>query len=275
MTKTKSILSGLLVAATAFMVVSCDKIAPDARFKEMKQPEKEMARRTVLLEDFTGVECVNCPKAAEAIHEMQATFKKNLVAVGLHGHKGFTPENSPLFSTDAAEYYKRFADGAGLPTGIINRTKFPAEQTLAIAAYSSWAGFVNGILNTKPQIFAIEASATSDGISEISATVSVKAVATENLPTNLKLQVWVIENGITGVAQSGTPNKLKYEHNHVLRGALNGTWGESLELNKSYSYKKSLDKIKRAKNCRLVSFVYDTDTMEVYEANEVEIPEAL
>ena len=41
--------------------------------------------RTVLLEDFTGQKCVNCPKGTKVIEQLQEAYGDYFIAVGIHG----------------------------------------------------------------------------------------------------------------------------------------------------------------------------------------------
>lgn len=258
------ILLGALVLAA---LASCTNIPQDQRLIEVKETKAE--GRTILLEDFTGVHCVNCPQAAKIIHEIQELYGNKVVAVGLHGAEAFTPKSSPLFSNDAAAYYQKFANGVGLPAGMIDRKAFDGNKTPVQNSPATWAGLVKREL-ALPQLLSIEASASGEGENTVKATVTVNAIKGANLPSSMKLQVWVIENGIIG-EQDGAEDKYNYQHNHVLRGTLNGTWGEALELGKTYTYSKSIKNIEDIEGCQVVSFVYDAETMEVLEANVVDL----
>ncbi len=55
-------MTGAVVAVAAAALTSCDNVAEDDRF--IKLPPIE-ADRAVLIEDFTGQNCLNCPVAHE------------------------------------------------------------------------------------------------------------------------------------------------------------------------------------------------------------------
>lgn len=253
----------LTSAATLLIAASCHNIPSDERLLPVEKTNVA-GKRTVLLEDFTGVHCVNCPKAAQAIHEIKTLYGEKVVAVGLHGAVAFTSKESPLFSTDAEAYYTRFAPGVALPAGMINRKKFPGKSGIAINEYGTWSNFVNQELEL-PQLLSIKHSAASKGEKQLTASVEIEKVEGATLPAKMMLQVWVIEDGIKH-EQLGVDDKYNYIHNHVLRGAVNGTWGEALTLGKKYSYDYTLPRVGDIENCSLVTFVYDGDTMEVLEA---------
>ena len=67
---------------SALLFASCDNISEEERLVYEKP---EPAKRVVLLEDFTGQKCSNCPNANELIETLQNDFGDNLVVVGIHG----------------------------------------------------------------------------------------------------------------------------------------------------------------------------------------------
>jgi len=71
-----------------------------------------------------------------------------------------------------------------------------------------------------------------------------------------------------------------YEHNHVLRRAINGSWGMEIasdtivagsSIVKSYAYNLPDEFVKE--NCAVVAFVYNDDTKEVMQAEEAGVVE--
>lgn len=61
---------------------SCSDLDEQDRFVYIKPAD---AARKVLIEDFTGQKCVNCPKATDEIHVLQETYgEDNIIAVGIH-----------------------------------------------------------------------------------------------------------------------------------------------------------------------------------------------
>lgn len=54
--------------------------------------------RVVLIEDFTGVKCPNCPNAAREITSLMGRYPKNVVAVAYHT-EFLDPRSQNLLST--------------------------------------------------------------------------------------------------------------------------------------------------------------------------------
>ena len=102
------------------MTVACDHISEAERLIYEKP---EPAKRVVLLEDFTGQKCTNCPKATDVIEQLQETYGEALVAVGIHGGPlGFmgNAKTVGLATETGNEYYNHW----GLqyqPVGLVGR----------------------------------------------------------------------------------------------------------------------------------------------------------
>ena len=74
----KFLLSALVVTS-AF--TSCDEIDENERYIELPAAE---VQRKVLLEDYTGQMCTNCPDAHRLIASMQTQYPGQVIAVAIH-----------------------------------------------------------------------------------------------------------------------------------------------------------------------------------------------
>lgn len=93
------------ICAAALSLMACSNIDEDDRFIEVEPVE--VAKR-VLIEDFTGQRCVNCPNASEMIESLQEQYgAENVIAVGIHSgpfSKTVTNQPFPLW-TETGDYY--------------------------------------------------------------------------------------------------------------------------------------------------------------------------
>ncbi|MCR5535363.1 MAG: Omp28 family outer membrane lipoprotein [Bacteroidaceae bacterium] len=233
---------------------SCSHIADDEQLIYVKP---ETAKRTVLLEDFTGQKCVNCPKGTEVIEQLQEAYGDNIVAVGIYsGDFGKLPNGSllPLTTTTGCEYFDNYVKGYGQPIGMVNR-KAPLN-------YPDWMTAVRNEI-AKPASIELSLTASING-NTINICVNETA-----LSTNIKgkLQVWVLEDGITTLQfmPDGSANK-NYVHNHVFRTAVNGTWGEDVTLKVGEEQTQNMSQTISAdwntQNLSIVAFVYNDNGVE-------------
>ena len=72
----------IILACVALMLISCDEVSRDDRLTFVEPPE---AGRAVLIEDYTGQYCVNCPRATEEIERLVEQYGDSVViAVAIH-----------------------------------------------------------------------------------------------------------------------------------------------------------------------------------------------
>lgn len=263
-----NILKITAIAAFALAAVACDEKDTDERLTYVPPVTVE---RGVLIEDFTGQACINCPYATDEIHELQQHYGNKVVAVGIHsGRFAKRPplykRPYPLWTADGDTYYN-FWNISSQPKGIINRTG--GEQL-----YQAWASLVEQSLQNKSNL-AIDVTNTYDAATS-TLKISTKLTAMPESTVEGKLQLWLIQDGITAVQYF--PNGVideEYTHNHVFRCNVNGTWGEDVTLassetktiEKSINLTQKLSELRQdnadapdfvAEKMSVVAFVYNS-----------------
>lgn len=259
--KIKNLFLGVATAAMAMAAASCSNIDEGDRLIYVKPAE---VGRAILIEDFTGQRCINCPTGTEIINGIVSTYgEDNVIAVGIHsGPLGFAGNSkTPGLMTDTGnEYYKRWdkENKMGQPWVIFNRKTSPDSH------YNNWAAMVGTIISEKANLSVKIANAYDAAKRTLTTTVGADGV---NGTVNGKLQVWIVEDGVKALQMmpDGKSNK-EYIHNHVFRAAVNGTWGEDVTVKKGetttkqYSYK--LPEAWNADNIAVVAFVYNDSGVE-------------
>ncbi|GAB6983459.1 Omp28 family outer membrane lipoprotein [Prevotella dentasini] len=244
----KRIATAILSLAALFLA-SCDRVGENERFEYQKP---QAAARAVLVEDFTGQKCINCPKAHEEIEKMQEQYgKDNVIAVAIHsGPLALKPSARlvGLWTALGEEYYKSWGVEAE-PTGLVNRVS-------GVINYPEWAGAVRAELQ-RPAPVAI--SVNADVNAEGSMGIKVSALASENISG--KLQLWVVEDGI--VAMQSLPDgsvDREYVQNNVLRAAVNGAWGTDISIKegetKVQDFTFRAEEGWKLENLAIVAFIY-------------------
>ena len=243
----------MCLAAVGMMLAGCDHIAEDDRLIYEKP---EPAKRAVLLEDFTGQRCTNCPKATEVIGQLQETYGNALVAVGIHGGPlGFKGNAKNVgLATDLGDEYYNHWNLEYQPVGLIDRH--------GAVNYADWAKAVKEELAKTSAIDLKLDAVLKDGTINI----AVEATGKEGTVSG-KLQLWVLEDGITAMQMmpDGSTNR-EYVHNHVFRTAVNGSWGETFTINEAemvkQTYTQAVDASWNTANLSVVAFVYNGDGVE-------------
>lgn len=248
------------------MMFSCDIIPEDELLIEVPNPPME---RVVLLEDYTGQMCVNCPKAAAEIDILSEIYGKKMVVVAIHAG----PLSTAAMQTDAGnDYYDEFGITYN-PVGLVNRRVYNKQLTVD---YQKWGEAIRDIIWKESGVSISVENNFNESEGMLNLTVNVEKE--DNLDIEkLALQLWITENNIIKpqAMPDGAPIDMNYVHNHVLRDAPNGTWGTPLTFNgnvavfslSDYSLK---DKGLVLENCDIIAFVYNKDNKEVLET--VKIP---
>lgn len=242
--------TSILTALLTLTMSACSHIDESDRLIYVKPAD---VKRRVLLEDFTGQRCVNCPKASDEIKALQEQYgEDHVIAVGIHsGPLGFYTKGDYLgLSTEVGdEYYDHWALEYQ-PVGLIDRGA-PLE-------YTAWNARIREELEkTAPVEIDIELHQKDNQL-----TVRAEVMGIDGT-TSGKLQLWLTEDGITAfqMMPDGTRN-MEYIHRHVFRAAINGTWGESVSVaeGETFTTKDYLFAIPEGWNAdrlSVVAFVYN------------------
>lgn len=217
----------LLPLLALLLLVGCDAVERPDRWRE--DPAPIVPRRNVLLVDFTGQRCSNCPAAADLLRSLTAgPAGARIIAVSVHGGAlALSTDASPrgLAGPDA----RRLTDEARVsswPQGTVDR---PVGGTLLRP--SAW----NAAL---AEHLALAADADAAAQQSLVADAHV-ALATRTLSYTLRprhltdaagqadaetyLHLWLVEDSIMApqTLADGT-ERADYLHRHVLRLDLTG-----------------------------------------------------
>jgi hypothetical protein len=270
----------LLASFTSCDYVS-DPIPPDGGGPD---PGEGVLRR-VLLEDFTGHRCNNCPAAAQTAFQLQAIYgEENLVVVGVHSTSAFAapadpPNSNGSYSTDfrtpAGNDYTTTFGVSFLPAGMVSRKPFNNSTTLS---QSAWGSAVDAIIG-EPASMDIWFEDFDYNAGTNTVTTNVKVAIVDDVVGDHNLIVYLTEDHVIDWqlnSQANPPDVPDYEHRHVLRDNLNGTWGGALIVS-SASVGDTLTvpvskvlaaTVLDAGNCALVAYAYNTGTNEVMQVRE-------
>ena len=240
------------------LCVACSHIDEDEQLIYVKPAD---VARCVLIEDFTGQNCLNCPTATLTIADLQEAYGHDVVvAVGIYsGDFGRTARGVPysLTTETGDEYYAHWALDHQ-PVGLVNRH--------GASEYQDWGRLVREQLEQKSHVD-LEANGSFNAEAR-QVEINVSALGTDG-NTNGKLQVWLTEDNITDGQRlpDGTWNR-EYFHNHVFRDAVNGAWGtdfsikEGEQKEESFTYTIAEDKDWKPENMNVVVFIYNDNGVE-------------
>lgn len=238
--------------------------------------------RRVLVEEFTGVRCVNCPEGSKKIKELieNEIYGDYVIPISIHAGFFANPYDSSLydFRTPQGSSLQTNLLGpvGGYPAASINRTIYPNETELPIAL-SKWAGYIIQDILELPKV-EVDITPTYDSTSrQLSVTVDLDF--SETVTTSLGISVMILENDIVDYQLTKNGKEHDYVHQHVLRTMLTNYAGESIAIGQTkagstptFTYTFTLPTAWNADNCEIVAFVSQKGTdLNVLQANKVHL----
>lgn len=291
----KLILNSILILLSGLILCGCDFVHdanPPANPSGGGNNNPSIIYRKALVEDYTGHKCGNCPKAADTLTFLEEKYPGQIVPLAVHaGFYAYTNAQYPTnFQTPEGDAYDlTFGNSLdGNPNGLVNRTDFKAGSTVFIKKYPAWENAVVPII-AQPANFQIKINNTfNTSTNQLSTNVTVKSLGVNT--GTYKLTVLLTEDSVVAeqldyrIAPPAPQKIPNYVFNHVLRSAINNTWGDAVftggaALNDSVvkSYPNiSINSTYRPEKCHVVAFIYDADASsptyyEVFQAEEAHV----
>ncbi len=234
--------------------------------------------RKVLLEDITGHRCNNCPRAARVAQALKDdVYGDDLVLVAIHAGVFSTNTNSGPYSTDhtteAGDAYEEAYDPSSYPIGLISRK--PYNNSILVSD-GNWSSAVADLIGT-PTPFKLRVDTILTNSGTVSTEISLDLQ--QDVAGSYNLVVYLVEDRVIDwqVDSEATPPDVpNYEHRHMLRGNLNGTWGTpaivgGASTGQSFSFPFTYTipaNVVNVDNCYLVAWIYDLATEEVMQVEE-------
>jgi len=279
----------LIILVLTFTILSCDIIESDYRKQGNVGPVDTTKRvQRVLLEDFTGHTCVNCPDAHRIARDISELYPGQVIIMAVHVGETFaapTPEHPYDFRCQTGNEIGDFfnATNAPLPIGMVNRIEVNTERLLQ---RYDWETEVSKLVTQKaPMSIELSASynATNKSIS-VEADVEYFTAGT----SNHYIAIYLLEDSIVSYQKSRPTDVEDYVHNHVLRTAINSTFGDQLsskaikpgdKFNKTFTYNIPADNSTpgmtyywRPEKLRVVAIIHDNGgSYNVLHAAEAEL----
>lgn len=176
----------------------------------------------ILIEDFTGVQCTNCPKAATEIGRLMDAHSGRIVPVGIHSFPYiFTaPINDngkkstyDFRSSDGERLYEMLQINGQLPSGCVDRTKFGFAENLFMG-YGDWNQAIEQKLSqTTPCNITIENVFSSSE----QVVFKITTYYHEGVEEPQFVSAYILEDNLIDYQEDGSGYIADYEHKHVLR----------------------------------------------------------
>ncbi|MBL7941278.1 MAG: Omp28-related outer membrane protein [Flavobacteriales bacterium] len=241
-------------------------------------PSSEHFKR-VIIEDFTGHECGNCPTAHHIAEDLDTQYGDSLAVVAAHVTDLAAP-NLPDFpaeyrTNEGNAWWAPF-DGLGIPIGRVNRSGGISNPW----PYTLWGSEVTAQFAQSPlAVLQMQVEYVEEN-NDLN--VHVYTEFLEGLTGTYNLAVVILESHIVSPQLEYLPQPFvweEYEHNHMLRGSITGPFGLQIVSNpeanssvlKSYTYGWNSNWI--PENCAVLAMLIDNSNGEIVNSVEAEIGE--
>lgn len=288
-----------LAAVTGILSVliqACDYINP-TDFKEGSQVQvskwdmdtsylqrDSVQPQMVLLEEYTGQACGQCPPANLVAKKLDSTYKDLLHVMSIHAGYFADPVNNPNgndLRCEAGNFLDtKFQISESVPKALINRGRFGKAQVEKLNP-SSWQSKIDELINRPAPDFTMYLHPYYDAnADQFFAVTRVKF--RKQVEDSVLLALYLVEDSIINWQldySKNPPPILDYAHRHVLRDAFtpiggSGTAGALPYLTGKVSTGRwVLDRrsVINRKKCTVVAIAYRQDTDEILQAAEMEI----
>ena len=248
---------GIIILLASIALFACDKV------EDPFPPTKDVVdtgivwddsvfsvdnnnRRFVLMEEFTGHTCTNCPAGASEVERLVGIYGNELVPISIHASSFAKPKPgycqdgsfpdcfSSDYRTEAGEAYLGPLGIDGLPGGLVSRSRGTADDKVTGKLSSTvWETRILEYIGEAAIANLRLANYYDDSTKTYQVRVNIEWLSAHS--GDLNLQVQLLEDSIQDWQQdarqgAGPEQYVKdYWHRHMFRGDVNGVWGEPLD----------------------------------------------
>lgn len=244
---------------------------------------KEVSNKNVLIEEFTGIYCGNCPAGHKVVNEICSEYPGRIIPINIH----CTEYANDTYTTKYGNNIAALSGLTGVPSAAINRHLFSGESAIAVGR-GNFRKCSQEIMNQAAPLN-IAAKAVIDKASR-HMSVAVRMYYTENsAKAKNKINIAILQDNVYGQQSNmnNNPDQVvngKYRHMHMLRDLILGQWGKEssptkagTEIYQRYEYDipeklGSPNAIKAVlEDLSVVVFVTESTNMEVLNCCKAEV----
>lgn len=226
-------------------------------------------QQRVFVEKYTGVGCVNCPKADTVLHEALDKYHGNLILVAVHAGPFANPIGSdPSLSCPEAEAWHQYFGISAEPAAILMRSKAGAGAWDIFTPTSNFDDRIDAALGSNSPIALSVAPFDTAGNTYARVAIEYK----EDLSTPLSLTIVATEDSLLVTQKSSSGRIENYPENHVLRCAITDPWGLDVVADGKQGTKRCITlpldirNVTNTSRCHIVAFISEKDSRRILNA---------
>ncbi len=232
----KKIIFLLFPIAAFFIAASCTEIGPpiqlvpevrllDTSYVDLNLPPADYKK--VLIEEFTGVNCNNCPKGHQTVQDIEQSFGDSVIAVSIqndnplakpfHGYPDWRIEEGIQIS-------QALGGSFAIPCASVDRVKYPGQNQTVLYSRNAWKTYTSQEIH-RPSPCNIDLSVSYDASSR-KAIIHVRLHFLQDVDSSNNLSLMLIEDHL--LAPQRMPDNSvdsNYIHRNTLRDMITPAMG--------------------------------------------------
>lgn len=235
--------------------------------QEIQIPDTKItdSKRVVVIEEFTGASCVNCPAGIAASAAVLDLYPNNVIVIGVHSKFLAQPATAgqvDLRAPDAQLIEAFLGSWLAKPESAINRLYDDANQTYRYGTPDSWQSIVEAELKKAPKIDLSISGVYDENSRELIVKLTMNAL--EAINEAVHIHCGITESNIIADQLDNFSKLIDFNHTHVLRKMLSPIPGEKIadvissgqSFTKEYRFTLPQDAILwKAENCSIFAYV--------------------
>lgn len=271
-----------LIFLVIIALLGCDKVEPPY-IQQNTNTDTTINNnvKRVLIEEFTGHLCPNCPEASHIAENLQQLYPGKITIIAIHSGNFanlVSPNYMTDFRTDEGNTLNTSFGVSTSPSGMVDRVQLLGSQLISP---NEWGSIVNNRLSEQLTVNISITTQYNELNRNFNCTIKTDILNPFDNP--LMLVALFTEDSIIDYQKNNnplygsTPDIPDYVHNHVLRGSITNIWGDTICTNcladdsyvKTYNY--TISNEWNADNVNIVVYCYDAETQEIKQVIEKRI----
>lgn len=251
----------LIIIGFVSLLLSCEEVP--VRLPSAPDPGGGVYTQNVLIEEYTGVRCQNCPAGAQLLEELKRIHGDRLVILSIHGGFFAQPANLEnkfrLDNAFGAALIRLFNEPLGYPSAMISRKIFDGQSSRFLGG-GFWAGYIDEEKNKDPLI-GMALKIVSD-FNQRKLQIKVLTEALSDQSQSLSLSIVVTEDNIRDAQLTPTGVDTNYIHRHVMRSFITSISGDPIgilpvNVIKTFEYASGYSEEWKTGDLRVIAFIHE------------------
>ena len=246
------------IIASLIILNGCDKIDNPIQDSNAGGNTGTSLKRRIVIEEFTGQLCSQCPGGAAEIDRLVGVYGEQLIPISIHAGAFAEPGNGAPndFTTPTGTLLNTTFGVSAWPAGVVSRI-----NNGNVYGSSQWEGEMITIKDDSPLADITILTNYNSVTRDVAIQVDTEWLEDGESGVNYKLQVYIIEDHIIAPQVDGATTISNYDHRHVMRGAVNTSWGSvvsvsSIGTTDTQNFNFPIDITWAEANCEVVAFLY-------------------